>query len=167
MSIKKIAHAAVIAALYTVTTLVFQAISFGPVQFRVSEALTILPVFAVGAVPGLFIGCLLSNYLCGAMWFDIVFGSIATLLAAILTRVFRKRPLVAAAAPVVMNGLIVGPVVYFAFMLEPGQAVSAGALIGCMGTVALGEALAVYILGLALMYLLKKLPVKLFDQDLD
>ena len=64
-------YAAAIAAIYTVLTMVFAPISFGPVQFRISEALCILPFFTPAAVPGLFIGCLLSNLLCGAAALDL------------------------------------------------------------------------------------------------
>lgn len=76
-------YAAAIAAIYTVLTMVFAPISFGPVQFRISEALCILPFFTPAAVPGLFIGCLLSNLLCGAAALDIIFGSLATLIGAL------------------------------------------------------------------------------------
>ena len=65
-----VAYGAVIAAIYTVLTLVFAPISFGPVQFRIAEALCILPFFTPAAVPGVFIGCLLSNLLCGAAPLD-------------------------------------------------------------------------------------------------
>lgn len=67
-------YAAAIAAIYTVLTMVFAPISFGPIQFRISEALCILPFFTPAAVPGLFIGCLLSNLLCGAAALDIILG---------------------------------------------------------------------------------------------
>ena len=92
LSTRSITRAAMIAALYCVLTLLFQPISYGPVQFRVSEALTLLPVFTADAVPGLFIGCLLANLLGGALWYDVVFGALATLLAALCTRRLRSRP---------------------------------------------------------------------------
>ena len=79
---KFLAQAALIAAIYTVLTLIFQPISFGAVQFRISEALCILPVFTVSAVPGLFVGCFLANFLSGAAPLDIVFGSLASLIGA-------------------------------------------------------------------------------------
>ena len=83
-------YAAAIAAIYTVLTMVFAPISFGPVQFRISEALCILPFFTPAAVPGLFIGCLLSNLITGALPYDLVFGSLATLIGAIGTFALRK-----------------------------------------------------------------------------
>ena len=68
-------HAAAIAAIYVVLTMLFAPISFGPVQFRISEALCILPYFTPAAVPGVVLGCLLSNLLCGAAALDVIFGS--------------------------------------------------------------------------------------------
>lgn len=155
-STKSITRAAMIAAIYCTLTLMFQPISYGPVQFRISEALTLLPVLAAEAVPGLFLGCLLANLLGGAMWFDVVFGSIATLLAALCTRRFREMPTVGAAMPVLFNGVIVGPVVYFAYSKGPGGAFSLPLLLKDVGSVALGEAVICFVLGLALVNLLVK-----------
>ena len=73
-------QAAMIAAIYVVLTYVFAPFSFGEIQIRISEALTILPLFTPAAVPGLFIGCLIGNILGGAILPDIVFGSMATLI---------------------------------------------------------------------------------------
>ena len=80
-----ITQAAVIAALYVVLVVIFNYISFGPIQFRVAEALTILPYFTPAAIPGLFIGCILANVIGGAVIWDIIFGSIATLIGAVFT----------------------------------------------------------------------------------
>jgi len=79
MSVKFITQAAVIAAIYVVLVVIFNYISFGPVQFRIAEALTILPYFTPAAIPGLFVGCIIANILGGAIVWDVVFGSIATL----------------------------------------------------------------------------------------
>lgn len=92
ISARQLTTAAAIAALYTVLSL---ASSFippvgGVFQFRVSEALTILPYFTPAAIPGLFIGCLLSNLITGALPYDLVFGSLATLIGAIGTFALRK-----------------------------------------------------------------------------
>ena len=78
-----LSQAAMIAAVYVVLTYVFAPFSFGEIQVRIAEALTILPVFTPAAVPGLFIGCLIGNILGGAILPDIIFGSIATLLGAL------------------------------------------------------------------------------------
>lgn len=155
---KSLTRAAMIAALYAVLTLIFQPISYGPVQFRISEALTLLPILTVDAIPGLFIGCLLANLLGGALWYDVVFGSLATLLAAICTRRFREKPALGAAMPVIFNGLIVGPVVYLAWSKAPDAAFSLPLMLADMGSVAFGEAVICFILGLILVAALKKSP---------
>ncbi len=85
------AQAAAIAAIYVVLTLVFAPFSFGEVQVRIAEALTILPIFTPAAVPGLFVGCLIGNVLGGALLPDIVFGSLATLIGAVFTWQLRDR----------------------------------------------------------------------------
>lgn len=77
-------QAAMIAAIYVVLTYVFAPFSFGEVQIRIAEALTILPVFTPAAIPGLFVGCIVGNILGGAILPDIIFGSIATLIGALL-----------------------------------------------------------------------------------
>ena len=77
-SVLFMAQAAMIAAIYVVLTIVFAPFSFGEVQVRIAEALTILPVFTPAAIPGLFIGCLIGNILGGALLPDIIFGSLAT-----------------------------------------------------------------------------------------
>ena len=103
-----IAQAAMIAAVYVVLTFVFAPISFGEIQVRISEALTILPVFTPAAVPGLFVGCLLGNMLSGAYLPDVIFGSLATLLGAIGTRALRNAsPFLAPLPPIIANALIV------------------------------------------------------------
>ena len=78
-----ITQSALIAALYVVLTMIVAPIAFGPIQFRVSEVLCVLPYFLTSAVPGVTIGCFLANLLCGAATLDVVFGSIATLIGAV------------------------------------------------------------------------------------
>ena len=86
-----ICQAAVIAALYVVLTYVFSAFASGVIQVRVSEALTILPAFTPAAIPGLVIGCLLSNTLTGCVLLDIIFGSVATLIGALGSYALRRH----------------------------------------------------------------------------
>ncbi|MDD4160765.1 MAG: QueT transporter family protein [Synergistaceae bacterium] len=106
--IRKIAVSGMIAALYAVLTIALAPISFGPVQFRIAEALTLLPFFMPEAIPGLFIGCFLSNIAGGLGLIDIIIGSAATLSAAWLT--YRMPGIwLAAVPPVVINALAVGP----------------------------------------------------------
>ena len=155
-STKSLTRAAMIAAIYCVLTLLFQPISYGPVQFRISEALTLLPVLMAEAVPGLFVGCILANLLGGAMWYDVIFGSLATLLAAVCTRKLRDVPAAGAAMPVLFNGVIVGPVVYFAYSKAPGGAFSLPLLLKDVGSVAVGEAVICFVLGLAMVRLAQK-----------
>ena len=113
--IRRIALAAVIAALYAGLTMALAPISFGVVQFRVAEAFTLLPFLVPEAIPGLFVGCLLANFLGGMGIIDVIFGSGATLLAALMTW---KMPNVwlAAVPPVVVNALVVGG--YLSFITE-------------------------------------------------
>lgn len=99
---------AIIAALYAALTLMLPVLSYGAWQCRLSEAMTLLPLVLPQAVPGLFVGCVVSNLLSPVGIWDVVFGSLATLIAALGTYALRKRPLLAAACPVVSNGLIVG-----------------------------------------------------------
>lgn len=130
-------RAAAIAALYAVMTLVLHEISYGPWQFRVSEALTLLPCIWPEAIPGLFIGCLLANIIGPYGLVDIIVGSLATLLAAFLTRKLRGKKLVAALPPVLVNAVVIGVMLYFVagaplwmtmLQIGMGQAVSCFAL---------------------------------------
>lgn len=154
-------RAGIIAALYAATTLFLAPISYGAVQCRVSEALTLLPMLTPAAIPGLFIGCLVANLLGSGVWYDVVFGSLTTLIAALLTRRLKDRPLLASLPPVILNGVIVGGVIYFAYEYTPGAPVQPAQLLLTMGSVALGEAVACCVLGVLLMKALKKLPGKI------
>lgn len=150
-------QAAIIAALYAALTLILQPISGfqGNFQLRVSEALTLLPVFTPAAVPGLFVGCLIANLLGGATVLDVIFGSLATLLAALLTRRLRHNRLLAALPPVLANMVIVGAVLAYSLNLP---------LLPSMGWVALGQLLACYGLGLPLVWALAKAPIPWEDK---
>ena len=112
---------AIIAALYVVLTYLSSllGLSSGVIQLRISEALCILPIFFPEAVPGLYVGCIISNIIAGANPFDIIFGSLATLLGAIGARLLRKLPdklmWIATLPTIVANALIVPPVLIFAY----------------------------------------------------
>ncbi len=115
---RSITLSAAIAALYAALTLLLAPISYGDWQCRVSEALTMLPMLMPQAIPGLFVGCILANLLGPSAGItDIVFGSLATLIAAIGTYYFRKNKWLAAACPVISNGIIVGLVLSLSFNL--------------------------------------------------
>lgn len=149
MTTRKIVKSAVIAAIYASLTLLLSAISYGPLQIRVSEALTCLPIFTPAAIPGLAIGCLVSNLLGGFGILDVVLGTLATLLAAIGTRYFKNKPLLAMLCPVISNAVIIGPMLYFVVPESP-------ALLINVLTVGAGELIACFGLGLPLIWLLKK-----------
>ena len=102
-----IAQSAAIAALYVVLTLIFAPISFGEMQVRISEALTILPLFTPAAIPGLFVGCILGNLLGGAIPLDTSFGSLATLIGAVGGYLLRKNRWLVPLPTVLANALIV------------------------------------------------------------
>ena len=115
-------YASAIAAIYVVLTLVSAAagLSGGVIQFRLSEALTVLPVFTGAAVPGLFIGCAIANLVTGALPWDVAIGSLATLIGAYLTYRFRNRPKLAPVFPILSNGLIVPFVLKYVYTF-PGS----------------------------------------------
>lgn len=142
-------QAAVIAAIYAVLTLVLMPFSYGVMQVRVSEALTILPYFTPAAIPGLFVGCLLSNMIGPYGMLDIIFGSATTLIAAMGSYLLRKRPLLVPLPPVIANGVIIGLMLHYAY----GVPVAPWA---CILWVGLGELISCYAIGLPLMKLLKK-----------
>ena len=156
---RHLTRSAIIAAIYVALTFMFQPISFGAIQFRIAESLMLLPVLIPEAVPGLFIGCLLANLLCGGIWFDVILGSLATLLAAIAVRKLRALPIAASVMPAVFNGLIVGPVVYLGYVRAPGAAIEVSVLLFNMFTVAVGEVIVCCVLGLMLLYTLRKMPL--------
>ena len=147
-----IVRSAVIAALYAALTLALYPISFGAVQFRVSEALTLLPIVMPEAIPGLFVGCLVSNMIGSATPWDIIFGSLATLIAAILTYATRRNKILAAFWPVICNTVIVGLVLALTLNLP---------VFLTMGEVGLGELVVVYTVGMAMLAALKRVPTKL------
>ena len=147
-----IVRSAVIAALYAALTLALYPISFGAVQFRVSEALTLLPIVMPEAIPGLFVGCLVSNLIGSATPWDIIFGSLATLIAAILTYATRRNKILAAFWPVLSNTVIVGLVLALTLDLP---------VFLTMGEVGLGELAVVYTVGMAMLVALKRVPKKL------
>ncbi|MBR5520988.1 MAG: QueT transporter family protein [Oscillospiraceae bacterium] len=162
---KNISRQAMIAAMYTVIGLIFAPLSFGTVQVRFSETLTLLPVFASSNIWGVTLGCLITNII-GLMTganilgsLDIIFGTAATFFAAVLTYLFRKiriknMPMLSALPPVIINAVVVGwelcimingsfnPVVFWA------QAISVG----------LGQAVSCMVLGVLMVRIIEKHP---------
>ena len=159
-----IVNAAVIAALYVVLTLLANALGLAnyAIQVRFSEALTILPFFTPAAIPGLFIGCILSNFITGCLPWDIVCGSIATLLGAVGTyfigKAAAKLPklrFLTPLPPVVANTLIVPFVLAYVYRFE-------GSVPYFMFTVGVGEIISCGILGLLLQNVLGRYKKVLF-----
>ncbi len=176
---RHIARVGMIAAAYAACTLVTMmfmgSLSWGPVQFRVSEALCVLALFTPAAVPGLTLGCIIANVANIALsgtgmlgMLDVVFGSLATFAGALFTWKMRRRPLVALAGPVLANALIVPA--YLPLLLQgigfytiPFTSISldgAYPLMYAFGLVAtgLGEAVIMYVLGYPLSRSLAKTP---------
>ncbi|MCI5730218.1 MAG: QueT transporter family protein, partial [Eubacterium sp.] len=135
-----ICQTAMIAALYVVLTFVFSAFASGVVQVRVSEALTILPFFTPAAIPGLAVGCLLSNWLTGCVIWDVVFGSLATLIGALGSYALRKHQWLVPIPPIVANVIIVPLVLRYAYGAPD-------AIPFMMATVGAGEIISCYVLG--------------------
>lgn len=146
-----ITQAAIIAALYVVLTMLANALGLAnyAIQLRFSEALTILPFFIPAAIPGLFLGCLISNLLTGAIVWDVIFGSLATLLGAVGTYLLRKNKWLAPLPPIVANTIIVPFVLYYAYQIP-------GSVPYFMLTVGLGEVLSCGVLGMLLLFVLQK-----------
>ena len=154
-----IAKGALIASIYVVLTLISNLFGFanGVVQIRLSEALTILPIFSSSAIPGLFVGCIISNIITNCAIYDVIFGALATLIGAYGTRVVwmlcknnlnsNKCRAFAVVPPIVTNALIIpqilsrvynleGSILYFTVTVFVGEIISAG-----IGGQLLGKAL--------------------------
>ena len=150
--VRFIVHAAVIAALYVVLTFAANTLGLAnyAIQVRFSEALTILPLFTPAAISGLFIGCILSNFLTGCLLWDIVFGSIATLLGALGTYALRKcNKWVAPLPPIIANTIIVPFVLAYVYNFE-------GSIPYFMLTVGIGELISCGVFGILLYNTLSK-----------
>ena len=146
-----IAQAALIAALYVVLTelsAIF-GLSGGVIQLRVSEALTVLPLYFTSAIPGLFIGCIISNLITGCAFWDIVFGSLATLIAAYITSKMKNLKYLATLPPVIANTLIIPPILKAVYAVPD-------AMWFIYLTVFIGEVLSCSILGTGLMAIIEK-----------
>lgn len=154
MNSKNLTLSATIAALYVILTGIAKlaGLDSGVIQVRFSEALCILPCFTQAAVPGLFIGCLLSNILSGGVIWDVIFGSLATLLGACGTRFFRKNRFLAVLPPILANTIIIPFVLSYAYGIP-------GSIPYFMLTVGIGEIISCGFLGLCLFSALKKVNI--------
>ena len=142
-------NAAMIAAIYVVLTLIFAPFSYGEIQVRISEALTVLPYFTPAAMPGLFVGCLIANIMGGAILPDIIFGSLATLAGAVVSYLLRKNKYLVPIPPIIANVLVVP------FVLRYGYGVES-AIPFMMVTVGIGEIISCGIIGMILLFILDR-----------
>lgn len=159
-------QAAMIAAIYIVLTFIANAFGLAnyAVQVRFSEALTILPYFTPAAIPGLFIGCLLSNILTGCALPDIIFGSLATLIGALGTYALRRWKWCAPVSPIIANAIIIPLVLIYGY----GLMIDGLSVVQCFGyyclTVGAGEVISCGILGMILLFALQKYQHIIFKQ---
>ena len=157
MNARYLARAGAIGAVYAALTVCLAPISSGLIQCRVSECMCVLPYFTGAAVPGLFLGCLIANLLTGAPVYDVLFGSLATLLAALATRYLRRRwsKFLSPLPSVLFNSLIVGWVLVYAY------GVGVPYWLSCL-YVGAGQALACFGVGIPLLLATEKYGRKLF-----
>ncbi len=153
-------QAAVIAAIYVVLTVVAAVINLanGMIQVRFSEALCVLPFFTPAAVPGLAIGCLISNIVTGCMLPDIIFGTLATLIGAVGSWFLRKNKILVTLPPVISNALIIPFVLTYAYGIPGGIPLQ-------MLTVGAGEIISCVILGSILIKVLTPIKDRIFTQS--
>ncbi len=152
-----IACAALIAALYTVLTVIAAGFNLasGAIQVRFSECLTILPFFTSAAIPGLTLGCLISNLITGCALPDIIFGTLATLLGALGSYALRRNRYLCSIPPVVSNALIIPFVLTYAYHIP-------GGIPFFMLTVGLGELISCMVFGQILLSALLKVRGRIF-----
>ena len=148
-SLVYITEASAIAALYVAITIAIGPLGSAVIQCRISEAMCILPIFTSAALPGLAIGCLISNVATGCLWQDILFGTLATLVGAVGARLLRRVWWLVPMPTVVANTLIVPFVLAYAYHVPDG--------IGfLMLTIGIGEVISAYVLGILLYFALRK-----------
>lgn len=158
-----VVQSAIIAGIYAAVTYFIAPISFGAQQFRISEALTVLPVLTPAAIPGLTIGCMIANLNSPYGVADVIFGALATLLASTCTRYTRNiriknLPILSLFFPVLFNGVIIG--LEISMFLPEGFSWISFLTFGL--SIALGEAVVCYLLGLPLLSGLKR--TKIFER---
>ncbi|MBE7047598.1 MAG: QueT transporter family protein [Ruminococcaceae bacterium] len=148
---KNLTYAALTAGLYVILTLIasMMGLSNGVIQIRFSESLTILPVFTSSAIPGLTLGCVIANIISGAHIYDVIFGSVATLIGAVFTYVLRKNKYLAASCPIISNTVIIPLILSYVYHFE-------GSIWYFAVTVFIGEVISCGVLGLWLHRFIKK-----------
>ncbi|MBD5554713.1 MAG: QueT transporter family protein [Roseburia sp.] len=161
-----IVQAALVAAIYVVLTIFINTFNLasGAIQVRVSEALTILPYFTSAAIPGLAIGCLLANLLTGAAIYDVIFGSLATLLGAVGTYLLRKHKFLSTLPPVISNIIIIPWVLRYGYGLVMEFKGADWSVPFYMLTVGAGEIICCCVLGTVLLNALAKVRSVIFPE---
>lgn len=161
---KRLCRAGVIASLYVVLTYAFSSFAFGPFQVRPAEALSILPLFFPESVPALFVGCMLSNLLSAYSVYDIVFGSLASLIAGGCTlwvgKFFKKdfwRLAVGGFFPVVINALVIPLIIVLLCGDTAGYSGIWSAYFTMVGIFLFTQIVWVYGLGAPLYFAIKRL----------
>ena len=154
---KFLTQAAMIAAIYVVLVEVFKPISYGVMQIRIAEVLTVLPYFTPAAIPGLTVGVIISNIIGPYGILDIVVGSVATLIAAYLTYKMKKK-ILAPLPPIIVNAIFVGLMLYYIFLGSPDEM----PLSAIMAWVAIGQTIVCYGLGYPFMLILDKYKKNIF-----
>ena len=152
-----ICQAGIIAALYTAITIIIGPFGSSAIQCRISEALCVLPFFTPAAIPGVAIGCLVSNIATSCVWEDVLFGTLATLIGAIGSRLLRRIWWLMPLPTVVANTLIVPFVLSYAYHAPEG-------IPFLMMTVGIGEVISAYVLGLMLFLALRPHANRIFPQ---
>lgn len=163
IKIRSIVYAGILAAIYAGLTILLSFMSYGPIQFRIAEALTVLPYFSPFAIAGLTIGCLLSSLIASPYaWMDILFGSLATFLGATITWLLSKKKNIItfwlAPLPTVLSNMFIVGAVLTAYSVLSGQINQSGLLIAYLyniSTIGLGEIVCCYGLGIPVMYFVK------------
>ena len=139
-NLRNLTKAGVIAALYIALTAISNmfGLASGAIQVRISEALCVLPVYTFTAVPGVTIGCLISNILFGGTLYDMIFGTFATLIGALIAYLIRKKPYLASIPTIASNAVIIPAVLilqgiggwnmfpYFALTVGIGEIIACG-----------------------------------------
>jgi len=164
ISVRKIVFAGVIAALYAALTLAVMPFSYGPVQFRISEVLCILPFFFPFSVWGLFVGCIVANLFSPYLWLDVTVGPLASLLAALCTMYIGKMrsresiPTKAFACfpPVFFNAVLIGAMIAYIMISEGDTNTFMSVFISSGLWVGLGQLAVLYVLGFPLLIYLPK-----------
>jgi uncharacterized membrane protein len=155
-NVRFMVQAAVIAAVYVALMVSFAPLTSGLFQLRFAEALGVLAALTPAAIPGLFIGCLLGNLLTGAVFIDIVFGSLTTLAAAYLSYRLRNKKWLVPMPPVLLNAIIVGIMIVYVYGIPV-------TLFTAMAWVAAGQFIACYIMGYPLLLILGRYKDKIFN----